>query len=93
MRFKERRPQYQWATELDGAVVVEPRTIGGRAALVSYSPQGPAHDRLQSIWVWIFDAGTGIEYRVRGWDHTLRGGNPDAAIAIARSLLPGDGGR
>ena len=93
VRFKERRPQYQRATERNGAVVVEPRTIDGRAALVRYSPQGPAHERLRGVRVWIFDAGTGIEYRVRGWDHTLRGGNPDAAIAIARSLLPGDGGR
>ena len=92
-RFKTDRPQRREAAYLGGAVVNEPRTIGGRAAVVKYSPQGPAHDRLQSIWVWIFDAGTGIEYWVRGWDHTLRGGNPDAAIAIARSLLPGGGGR
>ena len=93
VRFKTDRPQRRKAIQLGGAVVVEPRTIGGRAALVKYSPQGPAHDRLQSVWVWIFDAGTGIEYWVQGWDHTLLGSNVDAAIAIARSLLPGNGGR
>ena len=93
VRFKTDRPQRRKATHLGGSVVIEPRTIAGRAALVKYSPQGPAHDRLYGVWVWIFDSGTGIEYGVRGWDHTLRGGNPDAAIAIARSLLPGGGGR
>ena len=93
VRFKTDRPQRRKAIQLGGAVVVEPRTIDGRAALVKYSPQGPAHDRFQSVWVWIFDAGTGNEYWVRGWDHTLLGSNVDAAIAIARSLLPGNGGR
>ena len=93
VHFKTDRPQRRKATHLGGAAVVEPRTIDGRAALVKYSPQGPAHDRFQSVWVWVFDAGTGIEYWVRGWDRTLRGSNVAAAIAIARSLLPGDGGR
>ena len=92
-RFKTDRPQRREAAYLGGAVVNEPRTISGRAAVVKYSPQGPAHDRFQSVWVWVFDAGTGVEYWVRGWDHTLLGSNVDAAIAIARSLLPGNGGR
>ena len=56
-----------------------------------YSPQGPAHDRRLSVIVRIFDAETGIEYEVRGYDPSLRGGNPAAAIAIARSLLPAAG--
>ena len=89
--YNSHRPDRQNAQQGDGWVVYEPRVIDGRAALVRYSPQGPAHDRLISVIVWIFDAETGIEYKVLGYDPSLRGGNPDAAIAIARSLLPAAG--
>ena len=88
VRFKTLRPQHREAVYLGGAIVNEPRTIDGRAAVVHYSPQGPAHDRLSGVWAWIFDAETGIEYGVRGYDYSLSGSNADAALAIARSLLP-----
>ena len=83
------RPQQQRATSLGGEIVTEPRMISGYPALAMYSPQGPAHEPLRSIWVWAFDSEAGIEYEVRGFDHSLRGSNVDAVIAIARSLLRG----
>ena len=94
VRFKTDRPQRRKAIQLGGAVVVgaahDRRPRGAREV----QPARPGRTiRLQSVWVWIFDAGTGIEYWVQGWDHTLLGSNVDAAIAIARSLLPGNGGR
>ena len=87
VRYKVRQPHYQPATS-DGSVVFEQFTIDGRAALVRYSPQGPAHLRNLKIVVWVFDVASGIEYEVVGYHSSLRGSDPTAAIAIARSLLP-----
>ena len=87
IRYKERRPQYQPATR-GGSLVWETLVVDGRAALVRYSPQGPVHDPNRSIIVLVFDAETGIEYQVWGYMSALRGSDPAAAIAIARSLLP-----
>ena len=60
---------------------------------MGYSAQGAEHDHVPSlsVRVWIFDAETGVEYDVSGWGRSLRRGNPDATIAIVRSLLPADG--
>ena len=89
--YNTHRPDRQSAQRGGGRVVYEPRAIGGRAALVMYSPQGPAHDRLLNVIVWVFDAETGIEYEVSGYDPSLLGSNVGPAIAIARSLLPAPG--
>ena len=87
VRYKVRHPQYQPATG-DASVVFEQFMLDGRPALVRYSPQGPAHRRTLKIIVWVFDEDTGIEYEVWGYDGILRGSDPTATIAIARSLLP-----
>ncbi len=84
--YNIQRPSYFEAG--GGWVVYEPRVLDGHAAIVVYSPQGAAHDRLLSTEVWIFDADTGIEYFVNGVDRNMRGSNVEPLIEIARSLLP-----
>ncbi len=77
------RPWHLSANPVHG-LVSEPRVIDGRPAIVQYA----LAPRYYSVSVWIFDRETGIEYSVVGIDHTLRDSNTEAAIAIARSLLP-----
>ena len=89
--YNTHRPSRLTARQGDGEAVYEPRVIDGRAALVRYSPQGPAHDPDLSVIVRIFDAETGIEYEVWGYDPNLRGSNVAPVLAIARSLLPAAG--
>ena len=86
--YKHYRPSYTPVLRTDGSEVYETRTIDGHAALVRYSPPGPAHNRYLSVRVRIFDADTGIEYRIRGYNLSLRGSNVEAAVAITRSLIP-----
>ena len=80
------RPWHLSSTPLNGVLFSEPRVIDGRPAIVQYAPL--PRDEIYNVSVWIFDAETGIEYSVVGLDHTLRGSNTEAAVAIARSLLP-----
>ncbi len=75
----------------DGAEVYELFMMGNDPAFVAYSPRGAAHDDALSIRVSVFDIESGVEYSVRGFDPSLSGGDTDAAIAIARSLLPSAG--
>ncbi len=77
----------QEASWSNGRGVAEARTINGRAAVVLYSPQGPNHERLSAVKVWVHDAETESTYWIGGGDISLRGSNVDAAIAIARSLF------
>ena len=66
-------------------VIVETRIIDGHPAYVKYSP---IDDRIHSTLVRIYNRATGVEYLVIGADPSLSGGNIDATIEIARSLLP-----
>ena len=66
-------------------VIVETRIIDGHPAYVKYSP---IDDRIHSTLVRIYNRATGVEYLVIGSDPSISGGNVDAAIEIARSLLP-----
>ena len=74
-------PDGQW-------VIDELRVINGNPVLLVYSPPTNTKGRRMSTIVRIHDLATGIEYGVVGGDPTLLGGNIDATIAIARSLLP-----
>ena len=74
-------PDGQW-------VIDELRVIDGNPVLLVYSPPTNTKGRRMSTIVRIHDLATGIEYGVVGGDPTLLGGNIDATIAIARSLLP-----
>ena len=63
----------------------ELRIIDGHPAQVRYGSLGIHHP---AAYVIIYDKSTGIEYEVKGEDASLRKGDIDATIAIARSLLP-----
>ncbi len=79
-----------WAQEAawrNGQGVAEIRMVSGHRAMVLYSPEGPHHERLAAVEVWVYDAETGSAYWIFGADVSLRGSNVDAAIAIARSLF------
>ena len=70
------------------AVVSETRIIDGHPAFVEYSP---IDARIHGTLVRIYNRATGVEYLVLGEDPSLRGGNIDATIEIARSLYRTDG--
>ena len=82
---------FQEALSEDGETVFDFHVIDGRPAIVWYSPRGPAHDPLASIITFVFDPETELEYRVWGYGPSLIGWDTDAALAIARSLLPPTG--
>ena len=82
MLYKVYRPSRLLASQFNGTIVNEARIIDGRPALVQYEPRGGR----RGVQVMIFDPRSGMEYRVSGYDHTLRGSNDNAVIAIARSL-------
>ena len=84
------RPHYEPVWWRDGAEVYELFTLDGAPAFVAYSPPGPAYDRLLSIRAYVFDGESGVMYSVVGYDPSLSGGDTDATIAIARSLLPSE---
>ena len=65
----------------------ETRAIAGRPAQVVYSPPGAAHDWHFPITVWVYDEASESEYKIIGFDLSLRGANVDAVIAIAESLF------
>ncbi len=67
-----------------GLSVRETRVISGRTATVTYSPQGPGHNELAAINVWVYSERSGLVYAVYG---AARGSNVEAAIAIAQSLF------
>ncbi len=67
----------------------ETRTIAGRPAQVVYSPLGAGRNWRFPITVWVYDRATESEYKIIGFDLSLRGENIDAVIAIARSLFEG----
>ncbi len=82
------RGGFQEALSEDGETVFDFHVIDGRPAIVWYSPRGPAHDPLASIITFVFDPETELEYRVWGYGSSLIGWDTDAALEIARSLLP-----
>ena len=67
------------------AVIVETRIIDNHPAYVRYSP---IDDPIHTTMVRLYNRATGVEYLVLGGDPSISGGNIDAAIEIARSLLP-----
>ena len=67
------------------AVIVETRIIDSHPAYVRYSP---TDDPIHTTMVRLYNRATGVEYLVLGGDPSISGGNIDAAIEIARSLLP-----
>ena len=82
--YMEFRPHYEPVRTR--SEVYELFTIDGRhPAFVSYNPFFTRH-KLR-ILVRAFDSGSGVMYEVEGHGPSLRGTDPDAAIAIARSLL------
>ena len=81
------RPKYAPVLVADGSEAFEARMIDSHVARVRYSPSGPAHDKLLTVRVQIFDADTGIEYEAMGHDPSLKS-DVEPVIAIARSLLP-----
>ncbi len=70
-----------------GTGVTETRTIAGRPAVVSYSPQGLHHYIDYSIIVSVYDAATDSEYTIITYTRSLAGSNLDPVIAIAESLF------
>ena len=70
-------------------VVTETRVIAGRPARLVYSPAGPDHVARYYIDIAIYDPQTETEYTVSAEDWTIRS-NPEAVIAILRSLFEGD---
>lgn len=85
--FASDRGWAEKSTWSDGMGVRETRMIDGRPARVIYSPPGPKHSPTFPVTVWVFDPATQTEYAVYGEAGSLRGGNVDAVIAIARSLF------
>ncbi len=63
----------------------ELRIIDGHPAKVEY---GSLDGHYPPLYVTIYDKSTGIEYEVMGANVGVKVGDIDAAIAIARSLLP-----
>ena len=81
-------PVFDPASE-DGPVLIvrETRVIGGRPAIVLYSPLGPGHDDLVSILVSVYDPATGARYDLNSSNRKLMGANLEPMIAIAASLF------
>ena len=77
----------------DGRGVVETRVLGGRTAILVYSPRGPNHNPHRSIQVWVFDQSTSTLYAIHGYDDSLTGSETGTALAIATSLFGSGGAR
>ena len=67
----------------NGTSVAETRVVAGRPAVVIYNKTRAYFP----LTLAVYDAATRVEYTIYGQDKSLRGGNVDAVIAIARSLF------
>ena len=79
--------RYHPRDALDRNGVTETRVIAGRPAVVTYGRN--AQDDYP-ISIAVYDPETESEYGFHATDHSIRGSDPEAALAIVRGLFDGE---